>query len=69
MATSTVIALLIRFYKGGLTIDNIRAMTFEQLDIWSYEIGVIVELESGEKKVSGKEAVAMAMNDPAIRKK
>ena len=44
-------------------------MTFEQFAIWSHEMSVIVELESGEKKVTGKDAVAMAMNDPAIRKK
>ena len=43
-------------------------MTFEQFGIWTSEISVISELESGEKKVSGAEAKAMAMNDPAIRK-
>jgi len=60
--------VLIRFYKGGLTIDDIREMTFEQFNIWVEQIEKIVELESGEKKVSGKEARLMAMNDPAIRK-
>ena len=43
-------------------------MTFSQFGIWSDEIGNIIELESGERKVTGEEAKAMALADPAIRK-
>jgi hypothetical protein len=68
MSLSTGVALLIRFFKGGLSKTDIRAMTFEQFFGWLEEIGNICELESGETKVSGKEAIAMAMSDPAIRK-
>ena len=60
--------MLVRFYKGGLTIKDIRAMTFEQFGGWVKEISVISELESGEKQVTGKDAAAMALADPAIRK-
>ena len=44
-------------------------MTFTQFSLWMDEIGNVMELENGESKVSGKAAVDMAMNDPAIRKK
>ncbi len=68
MSISTGIAMMIRFFKGGLSIADIRAMTFEQFFGWIAEIGNICELESGEKRVSGADAKAMALCDPAIRK-
>ena len=68
MNLSTGIALLLRYYKGGLSIADIRAMSFEQFFAWLEEVGNLCEIESGKQGVSGKDAVAMAMNDPAIRK-
>ena len=44
-------------------------MTFSQFSLWMEQIGKILEMESGEKKVTGEAAKAMAMSDPAIRKK
>ena len=59
---------MLRFYKGGLTIKDIRDMTFSQFGVWMKEISVISELESGENKSSGAEAKRLAISDPAIRK-
>jgi len=60
---------MLRFYNGAITLADIRDMTFVQFGYFAEQISTILEMESGEKKVSGKAAVDMAMNDPAIRKK
>ena len=43
-------------------------MTFVQFGLYADQIGKIIEMESGEKKVTGAAAKAMALADPAIRK-
>ena len=65
---STAIAAVVRFYKGGITKEDIRNMTPDQFNICVEEIDNIARLESGEKLPS-KDMMNDIKNDPAFRRK
>ena len=62
---------MLRFYKGAISIDDVRAMTPERFGSWVDEMNKIMELENPEAKkegLSGNALISAAMNDPAVRK-
>ena len=64
---STAIAAVLRFYKGSISIQDIRAMTPDQFNGYIKEIETIAGLESGEVMPS-KEMIEKVKQDAAIRK-
>ena len=61
---------MLRFYKGAISIDDVRAMTPMQFGDWVHEMNVILELENPEEKraITGDAIHAAVMADPAVRK-
>jgi len=64
---STAIAAVLRFYKGSISIQDIRSMTPDQFNGYIKEIETIAGLESGEVMPS-KEMIEKVKQDAAIRK-
>ena len=65
---STAIAAVVRFYKGGITKEDIRNMTPDQFNGWVKEIDNVASLESGESTPS-KDMMNEIKNDPAFRRR
>ena len=64
---STAIAAVLDYYNGGVTKDDIRAMTPDQFNIYVEEIGNVESIKAGEVMPS-KEMIAKVKQDDAIRK-
>ena len=62
-----MIAAVLRFYKGGISLSDIRNMTPEQLNIFAEQIGNVSDLEQG-RVIPSKEMIAKVKQDAAIRK-
>ena len=52
---------MLRFYQGGININDIREMTINQFIIFSEQMTEIMYMESGQKRpLSGKAADTIA---------
>ena len=60
---------MIRFYQGGLSLADVRAMTLKQFTNWILEANKLNAAESGETIAQTPGQVkSMLMADPAVRK-
>ena len=60
---------MLRFYKGGITLEDIKSMSFARLNLFIDEIKKIVELEKEEKPLEGAAGFAVAKKIFGFEKK